>query len=123
MESSVAAPDPTHTTPSVRVWEINCYLATQQGELIPDPVELERAMVACGAVLQNIGGVMSLVAAREEIVPGRTVTTKILVKWESFVPKVQGAATQPLAPPPAPAPVPAEPEAAAASSNGAGAAA
>lgn len=115
MESStIPTADPTHTTPSERVWEINCYLATTTGELIPDPVELERAMVACGAILERIGGVMSLIAAREEIAPGRLVTTKILVRWNSFAPKVQGTVT-----PPAVDAVEEEP--AAASQNGASA--
>jgi predicted component of type VI protein secretion system len=118
MESATVPADPTHTTPSERVWEINCYLATQTGELIPDPVELERAMVACGAVLQNIGGVMSMAAAREEISPGRVATTRILVRWHSFAPKVQGAAAQAVAQS-VPEPVE-EPEvAAAANGNGA----
>lgn len=86
------APDPTHTTPKERVWEINCFIATEQG-LLPDPGEVERCMIEVGAVLQRIGGVMSLATLREEISPGRVVTTKILVKWQSFVPKMSGVMT------------------------------
>jgi hypothetical protein len=116
MESSAAAADPTHTTPSERVWEINCYLSTEQG-LLPDPLELDRAMIACGAILANIGGVMSLGTVREEISPGRVATTRILVKWQSFTPRMQGVVAPVLT---APEPASAEPEAAAASANGNG---
>lgn len=96
MSETVAptAPDPTHTTPSERIWEINCFLATEQG-LIPDPGEVERAMIECGAILQRIGGVMSLASVREEVAPGRLVTTKLLVRWQSFVPKMSGVLVQP----------------------------
>lgn len=93
MESSTAQADPTITKASQRVWEVNCYLPTEQG-LIPDPAELERSMVELGGILSRIGGVVSIASVRKEITPGRVVTTGLLVRWDSFVPKVQMVAPE-----------------------------
>jgi hypothetical protein len=113
-------PDPTVTTPKERIWYIDCYVRAQDGTLIPDPAEVERAMIAAGNVLSLIGGVMSIASVREEIEPGRVVTTRMMVRWQSFVPKVSGVVTDsPTAEPVAEAPTPpADPEPS--SSNGTG---
>lgn len=90
--TETAAPPHRATKPSERVWEIDCFVPTEHG-LLADPLEVDRGMAEVGAILRRIGGVVSLASLREEIEPGRVVTTKILVRHQTFVPLMSGVTT------------------------------
>jgi hypothetical protein len=73
--------------PSSRQWVIENSYDPETGELLSS-VDQQAAfrLQRLAIVLADIGGTLAVVADREEVQPGIYVTTRIVIRWESFAP-------------------------------------
>jgi hypothetical protein len=95
------------STPAERAWVVDAFLVQDRGDgfadYIPDPNAVLVAMGELQAILQRVGGVATVTAARREISEGRVETLAFVFRWRSFAPvdtpePEQGIAAGPPAP-------------------------
>jgi hypothetical protein len=113
--SETTPPQPA-ARPSERIWPVECYVTDpERGLTLPDPIGMREAMFEAQAILTRAGGVLQIAAERTKDfpAPGLTSTTRLLFRWQSFVPISQRDDFAPVAAAPNGAePAPAEPSAA-----------